>query len=133
MEPAPAPCWNPEAAAFAARFALKPPPPGKVHVAVPRAMWPRIGHESDEFERRYDGKLIYIFVCAVRDAQGHVLKQGYLAHVVVETDARNVQRPATRAPRTTDDPHLAAFVRDLARMAARAWAAAACDYQEVTG
>lgn len=114
---------------------VAPPPPGKVHVAVPRAMWPRgFGDAANAFEKKYGGKLVFIFAHAVRDELGRLVKPGYLAHVLIETDAPAAVTVAS-APRRPEpkDPTLASFVRDLARMTARSWATAACEYQEVVG
>lgn len=114
---------------------VAPPPPGKIHVAVPRAMWPKgFGDEMTAFEEKYGGKLIFIFASAVRDRLGRLVKPGYLAHVIIETDAPAAVPVASTARRSEPkDPRLASFVRDLARMTARAWASAACEYQEVIG
>lgn len=110
-----------------------PPPPGKIHVALPRPMWPKgFGEQATAFEKKYGGKLIFIFAAAVRDPVGRLVKPGYLAHVIIETDAPTPATVASPSRRPEPkDPKLASFVRDLARMTARAWATAACDYQEV--
>lgn len=112
-----------------------PPPAGKIHVALPRAMWPKgFGVEATAFEKKYGGKLIYIFAVAIRDEAGRMVKPGYLAHVLIETDApASVKATPLTAQPEPKDPKLASFVRGLARMTARAWAASACEYQEVVG
>ena len=98
-------------------------------------MWPKgFGDEAIAFEKKYGGKLIFIFAAAVRDQIGRLVTPGYLAHVLIESDAPTAVAAAS-APRRPEpmDPKLASFVRDLARMTARAWATAACEYQEVIG